>query len=537
MSYASLPGGAMLQFDLSALTLADYRSMRDHYQINASLSVLSFILHQIDWKIECENVEIRDFITAVISELWTDLIRALAQGFWAGYSPNVLKWENVDSYLRITAIKDLVPEECRVHWKETPGYAPEGRTPPMMLSYDGIDQQSFGRYIGSSMNGLPSGNSSTITIPPDNTLWWPVMRENGDYYGRKLLRPAFPAWYFSQIIHLFANRYYERFGEPTAIGRANFDDRVDLGDSTYVSGKQAMEDIMINLRSRSVVVLPSDRDPVTKEYEYDLAFLESQMRGVDFERYLGRLDEEMSLAVFTPMLLFRTADVGSYNLGQQHMKIFLWMMNSVAGDIQTYLQKFVVDRLREFNFGKKSPYAAWVYRKLGKDDTQVLAQMLQALVASGQVMPDLEELGTVIGIPLEQIETLTRTTDPGAEGTPSSPTDALPPRPDDPAREDITSAPSSLTAAREILRRGVDRAYRAALNGKTVDAFGYGMRLQHALVEAGADTNTAAHICARFKRAVDPMLSPLAEASDSAERFRDLLGRAVDNALESAVSP
>lgn len=534
MSYAALPGGAMLQFDLGALTLGDYRAMRDHYQINASLSVLSFILHQIDWEVQCEDGEIADFISSVIRSLWTDLIRALSQGFWAGYSPNVLKWENVDSYLQITEIKDLIPEECRVHWKETPGYAPPGRIPPMMLSYDGIDQQPFGRYLA-GQGGTYGSNASMITIPPDNTLWWPVMRENGDYYGRKLLRPAFPAWYFSQIIHLFANRYYERFGEPTAIGRANFDDRVDIGDSLYVSGKQAMEDIMINLRSRSVVVLPSDRDPVTKEYEYDLSFLESQMRGVDFERYLGRLDEEMSLAVFTPMLLFRTADVGSYNLGQQHMKIFLWMMNSVAGDIQTYLQRFVIDRLREFNFGKKSPYAAWVYRKLGKDDTQILSQMLQALVSSGQVMPDLNELGTAIGIPLEKVETLTDTSpDPSVQ--PNSPEDALPPRPDSEAREDISSAPTSLSAAREVLRRGVDRAYRAAANGKTVEAFGYGMRLQHALVEAGADTNTASHICARFKRAVDPVLAPISEASDTPERFRDLLGRAVDNALDAAVS-
>ena len=37
LDYWTLPGGAVLQFDLSRLTLADYRAMRDHYQINASL--------------------------------------------------------------------------------------------------------------------------------------------------------------------------------------------------------------------------------------------------------------------------------------------------------------------------------------------------------------------------------------------------------------------------------------------------------------------------------------------------------------------
>lgn len=529
VAYNSLPGGAMLQFDLSALTLADFRAMRDHYQINASLSVLSFILHQIDWKIECEDAEITNFITDAIYKIWTELIRALSQGFWAGFSPSVLKWENIDNYISITGIKDLVPEECKVHWKQTPGYAPPGRVPPMMLTYDGIDQMAFGRYSTSSSSSLPgSSNSATITIPAENTLWWPVMRENGDYYGRKMLKPAFPAWYFSQIIHLFANRYYERFGEPTAIGRANFDDRVDLGNSTYVSGKQAMEDIMINLRSRSVVVLPSDRDPVSKEYEYDLSFLESQMRGVDFERYLGRLDEEMSLAVFTPMLLFRTADVGSYNLGQQHMKVFLWMLNSVAGDIQQYIQKYIVDRLRLYNFGANSPTATWVYRRLGKDDTQVLSQMLQALVSSGTVRPDLEELGAAIGIPLHEVEQLA-TTDPAA-----NPGDALPPRRNPDAPSVVASAPASLGSARQVISEGISRAYRSHLNGKKVDAFGHGIRLQRALIDAGADTDTAAVICARFKNEIDPILETIASAVDSSERFRDVLGSAAMNALEHA---
>ena len=50
--------------------------------------------------------------------------------------------------------------------------------------------------------------------------------ENGNYYGRKLLNACFTPWYFSTLIHLFANRYYERFGEPIPIGRAPFDEDV-----------------------------------------------------------------------------------------------------------------------------------------------------------------------------------------------------------------------------------------------------------------------------------------------------------------------
>lgn len=386
-AYLTLPGGAIMQFDLNRLSLADYRAMRNNYQLGASLNVLTFVLHQIDWDIQCEDEEIADFIRSELAENWTPLVRALSQSFWAGFSPVAVNYKNADGYIRVDKFKDLVPEECRIKWAEHEGWAPEGKPKPKLYKFDGIYQ-----------NGQE--------IPPENSLWYPLLMENGDHYGRKLLKPAFPAWFFSNLIHLFANRYFERFGEPLPVGRARFDDEVDMGDGTYVSGKKAMESIVNTIRNRAAVVLPSDRDPATKEYDYDIEFLESQMRGADFERYLSRLDEEMSLAVFTPVLLFRTADVGSYNLGQAHLRIFQQVLNSIAGDFQYYLQKYLVDRLRILNFGPKSPIAKWVYRRQGGGDVETYRELMTALVQQGQAMPNLEELASIVGLSFEKVEQL-----------------------------------------------------------------------------------------------------------------------------------
>jgi hypothetical protein len=307
---AQMPGGALLQFDLSSLTMEDYRAMRYHPTLNSALSVLTFMLHQIDWHIECEDKRIQNFVEENMREIWTRLIRAMSTAFWAGYSPNALEYKNdpISGRTKIDKIKDLLPESCEVHWKEVEGsYAPPGKMKPKFYVYDGIDQW-----------GMP------FPIPPDNTLWYPVLMENGDMYGRKLLKSAFMPWYFSLLVHLFANRYFERFGEPTVYGRAPFDEDVTMQDGTIKSGKEVMEQIIMNLRNRSSVVLPAERDPAVtsaganKAYLWELDYLESQMRGADFERYLARLDEEMTLALFTPLLLLRNAGEGSHNLGVQH---------------------------------------------------------------------------------------------------------------------------------------------------------------------------------------------------------------------------
>lgn len=315
LTYLNFPGGAALAFDLSKLTLTDYRTMRSHYQVNASQSLMMFMLHQIDWQIDCDDARVARRVDDVMRPIWTRLVRGLSQAFWSGFSPNVIEWDNdgPSKSVIVSKIKDLVPEECRVNWEIVEGSpSTPGAVPQRLYEYNGIQQLAYGVGAGFAY------------IEPQYSIWYPVLMENGNYYGRKLLKPAFIPWFFSQLIHLFTNRYYERFGEPTPIGRADFESTVIDANGNEIDGKSAMENILSNLRNRGVVVLPSDRVPVgngtTSDYAYSIEYLESQMRGADWERYLLRLDEEISLGTFTPLSALRVGENGSMNTVQVHLQ-------------------------------------------------------------------------------------------------------------------------------------------------------------------------------------------------------------------------
>lgn len=395
--YMALPGGGMLMFDLSRLTMQDYRQMRDHYQITISLWILEFMLTQIDWKIECDRQDIATKIEENLREHWPRFIHSIGTSFWAGYSPNILQYENAtrDGELpfRLDKIKDLVPETAEVHWKYVNGYDPRGEpgAAPKIAIYDGIDLWN-----------------QPFPVPVENTFWYPLLMNNGDYSGRKLLRPAFPAYFFSQLIHLFANRYFERFGEPVPVGRYPSGETANLGTGD-VPARQAMEQILSQLRNRSVVTLPSDRDPGftgtagANAFDWDIEYLESQMRGADFERYLIRLDEEISLALFTPVLMYRTSSVGSYNLGDIHYRLFLTMLNAIAGDIKLHIDRYILDRLVDVNFGVNAPRARWVPRRLGRDTAETIRTVAQASIAGGLAAPDLEELSIAAGMEFHKV--------------------------------------------------------------------------------------------------------------------------------------
>lgn len=461
--FLQLPGGGAIAFDTSSLTLADFRQMRGHYQINSSLSVLTFMMHQMDWHIESKKQAVADLVEVQLRNVWSRLVRAQSQALWSGYGPNVLQWENdvVGREVVLTKIKDLIPEDCRVHWDKVTNSVPGMRGAKATFSvYGGIDQI-----------GAPS------PIPVENSYWYPLLMENGNYYGKRILESAFQPWFFSILLHLFANRYFERYGEPVPVGRAPYEDEIDV-NGTSMKGNQLMALIIQSLRNRSTVVLPNEKTPIGDEtnpgFDYTLEYLESQMRGADFERYMTRLDEEMSLAMFTPILMMRTADVGSYNLGTQHTQVYQWMLNAIAGDWAYYINKYIIRPITAFNFNGRPIETKIVFTKMGKTSVELLQAILTELLKGGKVKFDTRELGEMTGLSLKEIETVTDTPEPPpAEEEPN------------PEEKDQTAEIKRLIIKR--VRQQVEKAWRNEIFGddEFVVKMGYKRQLSEAMKRSG----------------------------------------------------
>lgn len=528
ITYAQMPGGNLIGFDLSKLEVADYRVMRDHYQVNASLAVLSFMQHQSEWHIECENPKIAEACEEDLRNVWTPLNRALATANWSGYSPNVLQWENdlQNNTVVLGKVKDLLPEECAVQWKTVDGWAPPGGMVPKYKVYDGFKQ--FG---------------TPYPVPPENSLWYPLLMENGDYYGRKLLRPAFISWYFSILVHLFANRYYERFGEPVPIGRASFDDEITV-DGKQVRGNEYMLTILSQLRNRSVVVLPNEKTEFGNgraEYDYDIEYLESQMRGADFERYMTRLDEEISIGLFTPILLLRTADVGSYNLGVGHMQMYLWMLNAMNNDRKQYIDQYILSRMADYKFSPNAPRPKIRFRKLGNQNAELIRALLTELVRADKVKPDLRELGEMAGMTFTEIDgTIDQPSDPNADPNADPQTDPRVGRPD--RRTDGDTTPDGgfarvATIASEIVGRVTPQVTKGFKSNSFGPGFtvnmGFKKRMDQILLETGAD-GTADEMYSRMDRWFEDAVSVGSSGYSSPEEFMKMYSAVLHNELARA---
>lgn len=517
-----MPGGSVWQMDLSRLTLADFRLMRQDYQLNASLGILQAMVAQADWSIYTKGQEtdpkaqkISDEIEEGIRRRWIPLIRAMSQAFWCGYAPTVLNYElNPNSKLyEVTKYKDLVPENCRVNWKET-----TGADYVKIHTYDGI---------------INSGKK----IPAESTLWYSLHMQNGDFYGTKLLTPAFPSWFFSQLIHLYTNRYFERFGEPTAVGYYPVDGEVTGDDGSKVSARDVMAGVLNNLRSRGVVTIPSERDPETKEREWDIQYLESQMRGADFDRYIDRLDEEKSLALFTPVLMFRTGERGSFNLATLHQDVFQFMLNWLCGDMKTYMDEFLIKPLHDINYGPNAPRSEIRFRTLGRLTDSGGQSVLQALIQNGGAKVTergLKDLGDYLGVDLEYLTgegaaPTDQSATPGAAADPNNPrpltstVDRILGNPDSTQARD--GAKKQLVAARKRLDEQLHRAFtrdgydrEVALNKIKL---GFKGAFVNDMVQAGASEGDATQFFNSFERSVRDAFVNAESESDAVRAVRD----------------
>jgi len=367
------------------LDLATLRKMRNDYQISASLNIITFAARRFEWGIEPNGAtpEATRFIERQITLLFNSLIKIFGKALWAGYSPatKVFELEDKTNFIHISKLRDLAPESCEVKEDD---YG----------NFDGIKQ---GGYTGQQ------------EIPVKYSFWYANFMEDGNLYGRSLLTPAFKPWYYGELIHLFANRYYERFGEPVTVGRAPSTDTVQLVEDNSTQSSQdavaSMHQMVEQLKNNSSVTLPSDRD-ANGNYWFDVDYLESQMRGVDFDKYLSRLDSEKARSVLIPELLLGAGRVGSFELGKEHKKTFYDNLMGMFDEFVEYINLHLVRQVIDLNYGGKMDYPRFYYVPSAVIDDAVLGSVLNTLIntKSSDKIPNMEDLAKKLGVTTEEAQ-------------------------------------------------------------------------------------------------------------------------------------
>jgi hypothetical protein len=363
------------------IKIETYDKIYKQYQVKACLNIIRYSLQQVDWFIKTDDEEQEKVISYAIEKIWNNLLKSIAKSFRYGFSPTVKVFtlEEIDGKQRIiySKIKDLDPKLCDVK----------------------VDK--WGNYDGFIYK--KNSTLEKVIVKPEYSFWYSSDMENGNLYGNSMLQDVYKPWYYSEKVHGYANRYYERFGEPLVVGRApSGGSKVKDSNGKTMDAQDVMSLVIDSIRSHSSAQLPSDKDQEGKDYLYDIKYLESQMRGFDFDNYLGRLDTEITRALLVPDLMFSSGSGGSYGLGAAQIESFYTNLMGIMDNIVDYVNLYIIPQLIEYNFGKGNAKIA--YQPLSIDSKKFINEMINNLITKGSIKPDMDQIEERSGFKFEEIE-------------------------------------------------------------------------------------------------------------------------------------
>lgn len=264
------------------------------------------------------------------------------------------------------------------------------------------------------------------------------------------------------------------------------------------------------------------------------------MRGADFERYLARLDEEISLSIFTPMLLMRTGSVGSLNLGVQHTQTWLWSLNALVNDLKEYLDRYIIQRIKAFNFTEKAPRCQIVFRDMGKDNPDTVRAIITQLISGNTATVDLDEMGVALGMTVKEVkQVLDPAAAPGQPG--QAGTDVRPRNERDRGTTGPRKVGEPLRTGKQIAAR-VGEQVTKAWNEDRLDAsfkasLGHRRRMIESFVSEGATDEWARDAVDEIFQSVERFSTTLAtlgkQEFSGPDDFMEMFGHRLNEEIEA----
>jgi len=183
--------------------------------------------------------------------------------------------------------------------------------------------------------------------------------------------------------------------------------------------------------------------------------------------------------------------------------------------MQFYIQNFVVKRLVALNFPGFKDKCKWVFRNQGQGDQDTYKELMSELVRSGYAKPDLDELGSIVGLSFDEIKQLT-----------APPPDPAPIPPD--PKADPNAPVPTVKAGKSVLDEAVVRVAREVGSGKVQTTLGYRNRFVEALVRDGFSEDEAKKKADGLYEKLNRFIVNAAPVADNGDDMKNMLQQTVD---------
>ena len=364
-----------------------YNLMRRHPQLQMGLKVIKLPIIGQQWTTICDDKDIAEFIDQLLRPLWYNLLTSTLTAIDYGFSAHEIVYEYKDLELYRRYEKKAFFKNNSVIWKKFKSLYPD--TVNIILdekeNFYGISQVNQGRAINISKD-----KSFVFTHDKGDSF--------GNLFGVSRLKPCYDTWYYYQNLIMFMLSYYERKGSPPIIVKfppGQSKRGTDNADTALEIGKSLMSESVVAISSKTYENTPP---------QWDLNYLTDDKRGEMFLSGLTFLENKMLRGLFVPertVTQDSSSKAGSYSLSQTHADMFMLGEEALLVDIENQINKYVVRRLIEYNFGYKAPQCFVKIERITDAKKKFLKDVFMEMIKNGNAIPAAREIADIVGVPLE----------------------------------------------------------------------------------------------------------------------------------------
>ncbi len=246
----------------------------------------------------------------------------------------------------------------------------------------------FGQVIEDGIVQETTIGSETITAKIQDVIYWPFWPLDDSPYGTPLLRACYDPWFFKRFeVKQWARREEQR-GHPMIIGRWKADEPPSDPD------KQAFLAFMKEWRQNMVGAI-SDTFEIQ---EFNLEHSNSE-NSLDV---ITTMNRGIARGMLLPALLMEKDSTGSLALGESHVDQFIWILEYIAGQLASVVNKWFVRTSHLNNFLPSVPCPVFKIKPHKTEDLLLKAQIHGALSLVGlpfNIRKMAELFGDTIAVP------------------------------------------------------------------------------------------------------------------------------------------
>lgn len=328
--------------------------------VKAALKAIKSPILATKWSIDTKGdpkdpktKEIKEFAERTLFKMrgrtWNEFLKeALAYLDFGHYVFEIIWEKREDGYVHVADLAPRIPRSI-LYWRDDKG----GLGITQIIQTD-------------------ESNQALPRIPASKLLILTNDREGDDMTGISVLRAGYKHWKFREMLYKVQGIGAERFGAGIPLVKYK-----NVGDADKAKATEMAA--AIHLNEQAYIAHPMD------QFEVSILTPERQPHGDVIDKAIEHHGKALLTAVLASFLVQGDDGVGSLALVRDKSSFFLNTLNEYATYVCEQIDKQVIKKAVDLNFGPQEHYPFLAFSPIGDLDFKDLSDSLNALVTAGLI--------------------------------------------------------------------------------------------------------------------------------------------------------